>query len=167
MKIYLRILQYAPHVRLRFIQFLIYSILAALFSAAYFGLLKPMVEILFNQTKDNSVPPLPEFSLSFNYIKTLFEHRFIKIIVEQGPVSALLFVCICIVILVFLANLFRYMERMVASRTKVDIVKNIRVHIFANVSRLHIGFFNDQRKGALISRFTNDVSEVEGTVVNS
>ena len=38
--------------------------------------------------------------------------------------------------------------------------------IFRNVSQLHIGFFSDQRKGDLISRFTNDVGEVENTVVN-
>jgi len=55
---------------------------------------------------------------------------------------------------------------MVASRVKADVVKNIRVDIFKNVSQLHIGFFNDQRKGDLISRFTNDVSEVENTVVS-
>jgi subfamily B ATP-binding cassette protein MsbA len=75
-------------------------------------------------------------------------------------------VCITIVVFVFLSNIFRYMERMTASRMKVDIVKNMRVQIFDKVSRMHIGFFNDQRKGDLISRFTNDVSEVETAVVN-
>ena len=42
----------------------------------------------------------------------------------------------------------------------------ISVDIFRNVSQLHIGFFSDQRKGDLISRFTNDVGEVETTVIN-
>jgi subfamily B ATP-binding cassette protein MsbA len=55
---------------------------------------------------------------------------------------------------------------MVASRVKVDVVKNLRTALFKNVSQLHIGYFNDQRRGDLISRFTNDVSEVENTVVN-
>lgn len=41
------------------------------------------------------------------------------------------------------------------------------MHIFNNVSQLHIGYFNEQRKGDLISRFTNDVVEVENSVVNS
>jgi subfamily B ATP-binding cassette protein MsbA len=59
------------------------------------------------------------------------------------------------------------MERMVASRVKADVVRNIRIHIFEKVSLLHIGFFNDQRKGDLISRFTNDVGEMENTVVNA
>ena len=41
------------------------------------------------------------------------------------------------------------------------------MHIFKNVSQLHIGYFNDQRKGDLISRFTNDVGEVETAVASS
>ena len=41
------------------------------------------------------------------------------------------------------------------------------MHIFKNVSLLHIGYFNDQRKGDLISRFTNDVGEVENAVSSS
>jgi len=35
------------------------------------------------------------------------------------------------------------------------------------VSLLHIGYFNSERKGDLISRFTNDVNEVENAVMNS
>jgi subfamily B ATP-binding cassette protein MsbA len=56
---------------------------------------------------------------------------------------------------------------MTASRVKVDVVKNMRMHIFTNITNLHIGYFNDQRKGDLMSRFTNDMSEVENSVVNS
>jgi ATP-binding cassette, subfamily B, bacterial MsbA len=167
MKIYFRILQYAPRVKWRFLQFLLYSTLASVFSATYLGLLMPMLEVLFNQVQGGDVPVYPEFRLSVDYVKALFNYHFVTIIREQGGQKALLFVCLSIVAFVLLANVFRYMERMVASRTKVDIVRNLRVHIFKNVSKLHIGFFNDQRKGDLISRFTNDVSEVENTVVNS
>jgi subfamily B ATP-binding cassette protein MsbA len=41
------------------------------------------------------------------------------------------------------------------------------MHIFRNITNLHIGYFNDQRKGDLVSRFTNDMSEVENSVANS
>jgi subfamily B ATP-binding cassette protein MsbA len=55
----------------------------------------------------------------------------------------------------------------VATKIRVDLVRNIRLDIFSNVSKLHIGFFNSERKGDLISRFTNDVQEVESAVMNS
>jgi len=167
MKIYLRILSYAPNLGIRLFQFFGYSILGVIFSATYLGLIQPMLDVLFNQNTNAVIPAFPEFAFSIDYAKGVFQYYFISTIVEYGSVKALLFVCTSIVLLVFLSNLFRYMERMAASKLKVDVVKNIRVHIFSNITKLHIGFFNDQRKGDLISRFTNDVSEVESTVVNS
>lgn len=167
MKIYFRILQYAPNLIPRLFQFFIYSFLGVLFSASYLGLIMPMLEVLFTKDVAATVPAVPEATLSVGYVTALFKYHFTRVIVEQGRVNALLFVCLLIVAAVFLANLFRYLERMTASRIKVDVVKRMRVHLFTNVSRLHIGYFNSQRKGDLISRFTNDVSEVETAVVNS
>lgn len=125
------------------------------------------MKVMFNPTLGSVIPPLPEFSMSMDYIIAFFQHHFIRIIVEYGRMDALLFVCIGIVVCVMLSNFFRYMERMTASRVKVDVVKNMRMHIFTNITNLHIGYFNDQRKGDLVSRFTNDMSEVEGSVVSS
>jgi subfamily B ATP-binding cassette protein MsbA len=133
------------------------------------GLMLPLLNILFNYDSGKvvEISHVPEFYLSVDYAVDLFNYYFTKIIRENGPMNALLFICVSIVTSVMLTNLFRYMERMVASRIKVDIVKNMRMNIFNNVSSLHIGYFNDQRKGDLISRFTNDVAEVENAVVNS
>lgn len=167
MNTYFRILRYAPTLGLRLFQFFLFSVLGVVFQAIYLGLTKPMLDVLFNQNGDVAIVPMPEFSFSAAYLKDLFQHYLTSKVVEYGPLDALFFVCVSIVVFVFLSNLFRYMERMTASILKVDIVKNIRVHIFSNITQLHIGFFNDQRKGDLISRFTNDVSEVEGAVVNS
>ncbi len=166
MKIYFRILRYAPKVVSQLTKFFLYSVLAVIFNAIYLGLTMPMLEVLFEQPTSEPARSAPAFSLSTNYFIELFQYHFNSIITERGKVDALFFVCITIVVFVFLSNVFRYMERMTASRMKVDIVKNMRVQIFDKVSRMHIGFFNDQRKGDLISRFTNDVSEVETAVVN-
>lgn len=167
MNTYFRILRYAPNLGLRLFQFFLFSVLGVVFQAIYLGLTKPMLDVLFNQNGNVTTVPKPEFSFSSQYFIDLFQHYLTARVVEFGPLDALFFVCVSIVVFVFLSNLFRYLERMTASVLKVDIVKNIRVHIFSNITRLHIGFFNDQRKGDLISRFTNDVSEVEGAVVNS
>ncbi|MEO5599702.1 MAG: ABC transporter ATP-binding protein [Cyclobacteriaceae bacterium] len=165
MKIFFRILRYAPGAKTRLAQFFIFAVLGVLFNAVYLGLIQPLIDILFNQSKIEAVP-YPEFSVSLGFLKSIFSYHFMNTFIEFGPLRALLFVCILIVFFVFLSNLFRYLERMAASKLKVDVVKNIRMQIFERVSLMHIGFFDDQRKGDLISRFTNDVSEVEGAVVN-
>jgi ATP-binding cassette, subfamily B, bacterial MsbA len=165
MKIYFRILSFAGHLNSRLVKFFLYAVLGVAFNAIYLMLLQPMLDILFSQKTGTPIPK-PEFSFSFAYPKELFKYNFLRIVENYGPMNALLFVCMLIVVFVFMSNLFRYLERMTASRIKVDVVKNMRMRIFDSVTRLHIGFFNDQRKGDLISRFTNDISEVEGAVVN-
>lgn len=167
MEIYLRILGYAPGLAGRLVKFFAYAILGVAFSAAYLGLIMPMLKILFDPSVSSKVPVLPKFSFSIDYAAQYFQYHFVRIITEYGRMDALLFVCIGIVICMMISNTFRYLERMTASRVKVDVVKNMRMHIFSNITNLHIGYFNDQRKGDLVSRFTNDMSEVENSVSNS
>ena len=166
MKIYFRILQYAPKARIQFAQFLIFSVVGALFNAIYLGLLQPLIELLFMQEAKSKITAEPAFSLSMRYFREWFEYHFQTMLQTRGPATALLIVCALIVLFVFLSNTMRYLERLVASRLKVDVVKNIRIDLFDKVTQLHIGYFSDQRKGDLISRFTNDVSEIENTVLN-
>ncbi|WP_276366365.1 ABC transporter ATP-binding protein [Chryseolinea sp. H1M3-3] len=170
MKTFFRIFNYAPNLAPRLVQFLIFSVFGIIFSVTNIALVVPMFGMLYkNRDSSNVVVPanLPDFTFSINYAIELFDYYFTRVIRDHGPTTALLFICVLVIISILLKNLFQYMERMVASHVKVDVVKNLRMHIFKNVSQLHIGYFNDQRKGDLISRFTNDVAEVENAVVNS
>jgi subfamily B ATP-binding cassette protein MsbA len=167
MRIYFRILQYSPDLASRLFQFFAFSMLGVVFSASYLGLIMPMLEVLFDDKSGATIPALPDFSFSIDFLKGYFRHHFIKVIVEHGRIEALMFVCATIIISVFLSNMFRYAERMAASRIRLDVVRNMRMDIFRSITRLHIGFFNNNRKGDLMSRFTNDINEVEAGVMNS
>jgi ATP-binding cassette, subfamily B, bacterial MsbA len=168
MKIFFRILSYANRLPRRLAFFFLYSILGIIFGAFNIVLVMPMLDVLFKETKKVLViPPLPPFDLSVSYVTGLFNHYFTKIVVNHGALNSLLFVCGLIVGCVILANLFRYLERVMATKIRVDLVKNIRLDIFSKVTQLHIGYFNNERKGDLISRFTNDVNEVENAVMSS
>ncbi len=168
MKIYFRILKYAPGYLSRIVKFFLYAIFGVIFSAGYLALTMPMLKILFDPVVSTTVPALPEkFELSKVYIEQTFNHYFISIVQQYGAHTTLLFICIGIVVLIIIGNTLRYLERLTASRIKVDVVKNMRMDIFGRVSNLDIGYFNNQRKGDLMSRFTNDMSEVESSVANS
>ncbi len=168
MKVFFRILSFANRLRVRLPLFFFYSILGIIFGAFNIVLVIPMLNVLFDKSDAvAAVPPLPSFSLSTDYVAGAFDHYFLLIIHDYGRLNALLFVCALIVLCVVLANLFRYLERVIATKIRVDLVRNIRLEIFRKVSLLHIGFFNNERKGDLISRFTNDVYEVENAVMNS
>ncbi len=151
----------------RLIWFFIFSVLGIIFGAFNIVLVIPMLQVLFSRNINEPIPALPDFSISSDYLVGVFNHYFRQIIQDNGSLNALLFVCALIVLCVILANVFRFLERVVATKIRVDLVRNVRLDIFRNVSGLHIGFFNDERKGDLISRFTNDVQEVEFAVMNS
>lgn len=167
MKTFRRILNYSPNRKaLSIAQFLIFALLGIFFGILNLTLIIPLLDVLFDQETGQVIPVYPQFELTVQYLIDLFGYHFTKVIAESGKLNALLFVCAFIITTAFIANIFRYLERLVATRIKVNVVKNMRMHIFESVTRLHIGYFSDQRKGDLISRFTNDVGEVENAVLN-
>ena len=168
MRIFQRILSFANRLQVRLPLFFFYSIMGIIFGAFNIVLVIPMLNVLFDRNvTETTVPPIPGFSFDTKYITGVFDHYYRLVIHDYGKLNALLFVCGLIVICVVLANLFRFLERVIATKIRVDLVRNIRLEIFRKVSLLHIGFFNNERKGDLISRFTNDVMEVENAVMNS
>jgi subfamily B ATP-binding cassette protein MsbA len=171
MKTFFRIINYAPNLVPRLVWFFIFSVLGTIFDVANIALAVPLFMMILTQNKNMEnveIPQeLPDFSFSTTYATDVFNFYFSRVISDHGALTALLYVCILVVVSILLKNAFQYVERMIASYVKVDVVKNMRMHIFEKVSLLHIGYFNDQRKGDLISRFTNDVVEVENAVVNS
>lgn len=171
MKTFFRIINYAPNLVPRLVWFFIFSVLGTIFDVANIALAVPLFMMILTQNKNMEnveIPQeLPDFSFSTTYATDVFNFYFSRVISDHGALTALLYVCILVVVSILLKNAFQYVERMIASYMKVDVVKNMRMHIFEKVSLLHIGYFNDQRKGDLISRFTNDVAEVENAVVNS
>ena len=50
---------------------------------------------------------------------------------------------------------------------KNGIVNRFRIDMYDKILKLPIGYFTEQRKGDLMSRMTNDVSEVESSVVGT
>jgi ATP-binding cassette, subfamily B, bacterial MsbA len=164
MKTFFRILKYSRNLPSRTVLFLIFATIGAIFTTLTYASIKSLMDVLFGQVKAEDVPP---FNLSIDYFSKRFNTELTGVIEQYGNVDALMFVCFFIISTILIANSFRYVERIIASKIRLDVVKNLRKDIFSKVTRMQMSFFNDQRKGDLISRFTNDVQEVEATVMNA
>jgi subfamily B ATP-binding cassette protein MsbA len=168
MKVFFRVLNYANRLPRRMAFFFVYSIIGIFFTTMNITLAKPMLDVLFDKTdKIVEITPKPDFQFSPSFITDSFKHYFSKIVVEQGAFASLYFICILICVTMLLGNTFRYLERVIATKIRADLVKNLRMDFFTKISQMHIGYFNNSRKGDLISRFTNDVAEIENAVMNS
>lgn len=84
---------------------------------------------------------------------------------EQGRIKALGIICILILVSIFFKNLFIYLSYYLLNPVKNAIVNTIRIELYEKILQLPIGYFTEQRKGDLMSRTTNDLGEVESSVV--
>ena len=68
---------------------------------------------------------------------------------------------------IILKNFFLYLSYYILNPLKNKVVNQLREDLYDKLLRLPIGFFNEKRKGDLMSRMANDVGEVEGSVVGT
>lgn len=170
MNTYLRILSYARPYRRYFPIYVLYTLLAIIFGLMNFTLLKPLFDVIFEQAPKADMSKYlskPDFTFTIDYFLTLFNYYFHQISETYGKFGTLVYVCIIIVISVFLANLFTYLSGVVLAKVRAEVIKKMRMAIFEQVSRMHIGYFSNERKGDLMSKMTNDIQEVENSIVQS
>ncbi|WP_373521527.1 ABC transporter ATP-binding protein [Aquiflexum sp.] len=170
MNTYLRILSYARPYRRYFPIYVIYTLLAIIFGLLNFTLLKPLFDVIFEQVEPADLTKFlekPDFSFSIDYFLHLFNYYFLHISDTYGKFGTLLYVCLIIVLSVFLANLFTYLSGVVLAKVRAEVIKKMRLNIFEQVTKMHIGYFSNERKGDLMSKMTNDIQEVENSIVQS
>ncbi len=167
MKIYFKILAFARPLN-RFVpKYAILAVLAVVFGLANFSLLIPLLNVIFEKVEPTKVVLEPTFNLSLDYAKQLFDYYFFQIFKLYGQSGALQFVCGIILISVFFSNLFKYWSQRVMTNLRTYVVKNIRESLYKKITELHVGYFHNQRKGDIMSSLSNDVNEIESSVVSS
>lgn len=167
MKIYFKLLAFAKPYS-RFVpKYAVLAILAVIFGLLNFTLLIPLLNVIFEKVEATEEVVKPEFTLSVDYAKTMFNYYFNQIFKIYGQSGALKFVCGVIVLSVLLSNVFKYWSQRVLTNMRTYVVKNIREGLFRKITQLHVGYFQDQRKGDLMSSLSNDVNEIENSVVSS
>lgn len=167
MKIYFKILAFARPLN-RFVpKYAVLAILAVVFGLANFSLLIPLLNVIFEKVEPSKVVTEPSFHLSIEYAKQFFDFYFYKIFKQYGQTGALQFVCGIILLSVLLSNVFKYWSQRVMTNMRTYVVKNIRESLYRKITDLHVGYFHDQRKGDIMSSLSNDVNEIESSVVSS
>ena len=170
MKTYLRLLRFARPYGDFVPLYIVYTVLGIFFGIANFTLVIPLLNVLFNTTSTHTADApaaLPAFSLSLEYDKLVFDYYFTKILAVSGKQGALAYVCGVIIASVFFSNVFRYLGQRLLTKVRARVVQNLRGALYDRIIDLELGYFSNERKGDLMSRLTNDVHEVEISVVNT
>lgn len=167
MQTFKRLLAYAKPYSRFWPGYLILSILSVIFGVVNYALIDPLLTVLFNSDTVAKTASMPEFSLTVDYFYGVFEYYLVKIIGDRSVLSGLIFVCIVLITASFLSNLTRYLSQKILVNMKTYIMKGIRRDLFYTITKLHIGYFHNQRKGDILSSVSNDVNEVQNSVAAS
>lgn len=165
MKKYSRIFKYLSPLKGKIALYTLFTILSVAFSIISLGMLVPFLDLLFNPDKKVYQLPSGGFSAS-NLLQTL-SYYITKMIDEHSRLYALGGICVVIIISIFLKNLFLYLTYYILGPVRNTIITRLRNEVYDKILSLPIGFFTEKRKGDLISRMTNDINEMEYSVIGT
>jgi subfamily B ATP-binding cassette protein MsbA len=161
MRTYARIFHYLQHQTGSILGYLVSILLSILFSIVSFGMLAPFFDLIFNG--DNSRLAQPADNAVMETIRQLLLQQ----VDSLTPVATLGIICLIILLSIGFKNLFLYLSFYILNPMKNRIIHRLRSDIYQKVLTLPIGYFTEQRKGDLMSRLTNDVYEVENSLVGA
>jgi subfamily B ATP-binding cassette protein MsbA len=166
-KPFLRIVSFARPYR-RFLPAYTASIIPGMiFGVLNFVLILPVLEFIFEKKPLTYVENL-EFSLTnAKYFKDVFYNFLYTVNESCGENGTLVIICVAVLAASFFANMFKYFAQRSLVSMRVHVLKNMRKTIFNKITGLHIAYFNEQRKGDLMSTLSNDIGEVQNSVVSS
>ncbi|NRA49649.1 MAG: ABC transporter ATP-binding protein [Phaeodactylibacter sp.] len=140
------------------------NIMTALFTALSIPLLVPFLEILFDRRE--LITQQPEVAWDIEGATASFNYYISQLIINEGKEAALVFVCVAILSVFLLKNLFRYLSLFFMAPVRNGIIRDLRAQMFDKVLVLPLAYFSEERKGDLMSRMTSDVQEVEWSILN-
>lgn len=86
---------------------------------------------------------------------------------KHGEINALMLMCGVIVVLALLKNLTNYLSLLSIAKVRTAISRDLRSRLYDKILRLSVAFYSHEKKGDLISRMTNDLMEIEFSVIGA
>ena len=171
MKKYSRIFFYLGQHKSRLVLYFLCVVLSIVFSIVSLGMLMPFLELIFNGNAAGGTSSL--FAATSNPMVSFIRKTLISSIgsggtfTADGKLKTLVYICILLIIFILLKNVFIYLSNYILVPIKNSIVANMRIELYNKILQLPIGYFTERRKGDLISRITNDMNEVESSLVGT
>jgi len=164
MKRFERIFKYVGLYKNKLFIYFLFTILSTVFGLVSLGMLAPFMQLIFNPSSEPAQNAITKSNAVGSYLNNII----INIINgPYGKLGAVAIICIFIVSATILKNMFLYFSNLISAPIRSAIVTKMRGDLYDKVLMLPIGYFNEQRKGDIISRMTNDVNEVESSVVST
>jgi subfamily B ATP-binding cassette protein MsbA len=165
MKRFFKLFKYLTPYKWQVVQNVVFNVFGAFFALFSFAMIIPFLQVLFE------IQPLVEepmeFQLKTKYIVHTLNYHLSQLMILKGKSTALILVSIIVVVLSLLKNGFLYLANFSLARVRAYTIRDIRREIYAKVLRLPLSYYSDARKGDVMARISNDVQEIEASIISS
>ncbi|HRP90982.1 MAG TPA: ABC transporter ATP-binding protein [Edaphocola sp.] len=149
--------RYVKNEKSKLLLYFVCSLLSTFFALFTFSMIAPVLQTIFTgvQTLPNSGKGLVAKITNF----------FNQIIINDGKLVALGYAVGLILMATVFKNLFLYLSLRVLNPLRNNVLRKLRQDMFDKSLALPVSYFSEEKKGDLISKMTNDVAEVETSIV--
>lgn len=148
-----------------------FNLLATVLSLFSFAAIIPVLQVLFGISTGSTVYMEMPDGATLGQITEVLKNNFYYWMQGQltihGGTWVLLFLGCMLVLLTGLKCAASYFAMYFMSPISTGVLRDLRVQLYNKVVSLPIGFFTEERKGDIMSRMTNDVQEVENSIMCS
>lgn len=158
---------YRPQVALN----ILFNILSTVLSLFSFATIIPMLRLLFGISDVNSqyvelvrTMPIKEYVEAARGNLYWWMGQMVN---QHGASSVLLMLGLFLVVTTGLKCLCAWLANFFIVPIRTGVLRDLRQQLYNKVTQLPIGYFTEERKGDIMSRMTNDVNEVEASIMST
>ena len=165
MKKFIRIVSYIKEYKAYMGLYTLFISLSILFSLFSLSMLMPFMDLIFGSSAlTQSIPVAPGASAS---IKDVVYGFLQQSIAQHGKIFALGWICFGIITTVLLKNLFLYLSYYFLAPIRNQVTRKYSKLLYEKILKLPIGYFTEQRKGDILSRSSNDIADLENSIIGA
>ena len=142
-----------------------FNLLGIIFGLFSITLAIPFLGLLFGT--EHQVLSEPEFSLSAGWLQQYFYYLISDVIASTGKEAALMWMCLTMLLMFLLKNVFRYLAMYFLAPVRNGVIMDIRNALYDKILILPLSYYSNERKGDIMARMTNDVQEIEWSVIGA
>ena len=163
--------RFVPPYRWQVAANLFFNILSTILSLFSFATIIPVLQILFGLSEIDVVyMPLSDATTMqemLNLLKNNLYYFLQTQIDTHGAEYVLMLLGVSLVLLTGLKCLTAWLANYFMVPIRTGVLRDLRAQLYRKVVSLPIGFFTEERKGDVMSRMTNDVNEVEASIMST
>jgi subfamily B ATP-binding cassette protein MsbA len=124
----------------------------------------PVTQLIFESGDQYFDNVDQDYRPTLQELRSFDKKAVLTLIGGRTRMDKLLRVCILMVLVFFIKNVFWYAQSFLITRVEQGVIRDIRNDLYRKYQTMSLAYFHGQKTGELISRITNDIMLVRGAI---